>query len=425
MENKKFEEEYSLLEIAKYNVKHWPILLACILVCALLAGGYGYFNTEPEVVYYQNLNQVNGAYFVSEYDGTSITERMYDAQQVAYSHGTYEKFKETTGYTLSFEEYRKMFGYSNLVVTSVLNMFVGYPGTYGDISIETEEEALLLMRQLMDVQLTMYDTYMGEGSIRLLSEPFTSNYTQAAAETASTPKDLLMTTVKGGVAGGFLGLLIGIVAVSAVYLIGTVAKTAKEIEEKLQAPAIAFVGKKDRKEEFKKAILFLERKMEAPEIVCYIPFQENHADGGYDLAKAFAAMERNTLYVNLSLDAKGNEHSLSAYLFGACDLEEIRVETADGVDVISRNLTNEGGKELLSARRLADYLKKTKESYERVIINAPDVTKSSDAYGIAAYCDKVVLGCKRREITGTDLAKIGSAMENNEICLNGVIVYGN
>ena len=53
MENKNYEEEYSLLEIAKYNLKHWVILLICALVVGLAAGAYGYKNTKPSVVYYE------------------------------------------------------------------------------------------------------------------------------------------------------------------------------------------------------------------------------------------------------------------------------------------------------------------------------------------------------------------------------------
>ena len=68
-----------------------------------------------------------------------------------------------------------------------------------------------------------------------------TSYTQASAETAATTKDLVSATVKGGLAGIFLGLLLGILVVSVVYLIGTVAKTAKEIEQKFKAPVVAFV----------------------------------------------------------------------------------------------------------------------------------------------------------------------------------------
>lgn len=426
MSNKNYEEEYSLLEIAKYNLKHWKILLICALVCGLIAGGYGYQHTEPSVVYYQELNQVNGAYFVSEYNGTSINERMYDAQQVAYSHGTYEKFIEETGYDISYQDYQQMFGYANTIVTSVLNIFVGYPETYGNITLENDEDALKLMQQLMDAQMASYDTYMGEGSISVLSTPFVSSYTQAAADTASTPKDLVMATAKGGIAGIFLGLLLGIIVVSAVYLYGTVAKTAKEIEEKLKAPAVAFVHKDDRAEEFKKVTMFLEQSCGAHEAICYVPYHEEKTDGAYDLARAFARMNQKTLYINLSVTARENGTSLSKFLFGGCGREDVTVtESVDGVDVINRNLTDEEGKELLSSRCLAEYIASMKETYERVIVNAPDLRISSDAYGVAAGCDKVLIGCKRREVTGTDLYEISNTMENNELTIDGVVVYGN
>ena len=66
--NKNYEEEYSLLEIAKYNLKKWPIHLICALFFGICAGAYGYANTEPSVIYYEELQQVNAAFFVSEYN---------------------------------------------------------------------------------------------------------------------------------------------------------------------------------------------------------------------------------------------------------------------------------------------------------------------------------------------------------------------
>lgn len=424
--NKNYDEEYTLLEIAKYNLKKWPILLICALLCGLLVGGYGYKNTEPSVVYYEELQQVNGAYFVSEYNDTSINERMYDMQQVALSHGTYEKFLADTGYEMTYQEYTNMFGYSNYIVTSVQNLYIAYPETYGNVTVTTGEDAILLMQQLMDAQVAMYDAYMGEGAIEILSAPYTSSYTQASAETATTTKDLLMATAKGAAAGIFLGLLLGIIVVSAVYLIGTVAKQAKEIEEKLKAPVVAFVHKDDRDEEFKKVNLFLEQNLGAAETICYIPLQEKNADGGYDLAKTFAHMNQKTLYINLSTAAEEKGTSVSDYLFGKCGRSEITVTTtADGVDVVNRNPAAEDGKELLSSRILKEYIAQTKETYERIIVDAPELATSSDAYGIASCCDRIIFGCKRRHVTGTDLYEINNTLENNGIALNGVVVYGN
>lgn len=424
--NKNYEEEFSLLEIAKYNLKHWHILLACMLIAGILAGAYGYKNTEPSVVYYEQLSQVNGAFFIDQYNDNSINERMYDVQQVALSHGAYEKFAASTGYELTYEEYQNMFGYSNYIVTSVLNLYIAYPETYGTITVETDEEAIRLMQQLMDAQVETYGEFMGQDAIKILSAPWVSSYTQASADTATTSKDLLTATMKGALAGIFLGLLLGIMAVSVIYLVGTVAKQAKEIEQKLKAPAVAFVHKKDRAEEFKKAGLFLEQSMGEHESICYIPFHEKNADGAYDLARAFARMNKKTLYLNLSAKAGGDGMSVSDYLFGKCEREAVKVTvTEDGVDVINRNMRVEEQGELLSARGLKDYIVQMRTAYERVVVNAPELTAYSDAYGIAAYCDKVIFGCKRREVTGTDLYEINHAMDNNSLTLNGVVVYGN
>jgi hypothetical protein len=137
-------------------------------------------------------------------------------------------------------------------------------------------------------------------------------------------------------------------------------------------------------------------------------------------------MNKKTLYINLSVNAKAEGKSLSVYLFGGCKGDEVNVvSTEDGVDVIARSTADEGGREFLSARELSGYISGTKAKYERVVVNAPDILVTTDAYAVASYCDKVILGCKRRDITGTDLYEINNTMDNNEINIDGVVVYGN
>ena len=52
---------------------------------------------------------------------------MYDLQQMALSNGAYETFLRETGHNMTYQEYLKMFGYSNSVVTSILNLYIPYP----------------------------------------------------------------------------------------------------------------------------------------------------------------------------------------------------------------------------------------------------------------------------------------------------------
>lgn len=426
MENKNYEEEYSLLEIAKYNLKHWVILLICALIVGLAAGAYGYKNTKPSVIYYEELQQVNGAFYISQYNTSSITERMYDLQQMALSNGAYQTFLDETGHSMSYQEYVKMFGYSNEIVTSVMNLYIAYPETYGDVSVETEAEAEQLMQELLDSQKKVYDEYVGKDAVTILSEPFVSTYSQASAETATTTKDLVAATVKGGLAGIFLGLLLGVIVVSVVYLVGTVAKTAKEIEQKLKAPVVAFVHKKDRAEEFKKAFLFLEKENAAHKSIAYLPYHAKNADGAYDLAKVYASMDYNTLLINLAADAETENAAFSEYLFGKAPVEKVNAEKLeDGVAVISRKVSAEENRELMSSKVLKTFIQEMEKQYDRVIVNTPDLMVSSDAYGIIPVCNQIVIGCKRREVTGTDLYEIENTMANSEIKVDGVIIYGN
>lgn len=351
---------------------------------------------------------------------------MYDLQQMALSNGAYETFLRETGHNMTYQEYLKMFGYSNSVVTSILNLYIPYPETYGDVKVETEADAEQLMQELLDSQKKLYDEYAGKDAVSILSEPYVTSYTQASAETATTTKDLVSATVKGGLAGIFLGLLLGILVVSVVYLIGTVAKTAKEIEQKLKAPVVAFVHKKDRAEEFKKAFLFLEKENAAHKSIAYLPYHAKNADGAYDLAKAYASMEYNTLLLNLAADAEDADAGFSEYLYGKASADKIKSEKfEDEVTVISRKVSVEENRELMSSKVLKTFIREMEEKYDRVIVNTPDLMISSDAYGIIPVCDQILIGCKRREVTGTDLYEIENTMANSEIKIDGVIIYGN
>lgn len=426
MENRKYEEEYSLLEIAKYNLKHWVVLLICALAVGFVAGAYGYKNTQPSVVYYEELQQANGAFFVSQYNDASITERMYDLQQIALSNGAYESFLEDSGHTMTYQEYVKMFGYSNSIVTSVLNLYIAYPETYGDVTVETDADAIALMQELLDSQKKMYDNYLGTDAVTILSEPYTTTYTQASADTATTTKDLVAATVKGALAGIFLGLLLGVLVVSGIYLVGTVSKTAKEIEQKMKAPVIAFVHKKDREDAFKKAFFYLDKEKKERESIAYLPFGAKHADGAYDLAKVYAKMEYKTLLVDLAADAAAADDGFSRYLAGAAKEDAVKASVLeDGVSVISRSVLAENGKELMASKTLATFLAKKEEEYDRVIVNAPDLKGCADAYAVAQLCDRTVVGCRRTEITGTDLYEIETTLDNSAVRVDGVVVYGN
>lgn len=426
MEKKNYEEEYSLLEIAKYNLKHWVVLLICALAVGLVAGAYGYKNTQPSVVYYEELQQVNGAFFFSQYNDSSITERMYDLQQIALSNGAYETFLEESGHNMTYQEYVKMFGYSNSIVTSVLNLYIAYPETYGDVTVETDADAIKLMQELLDSQKKEYDTYLGRDAVTILSEPYTTTYTQASSDTATTKKDLAAATVKGGLAGIFLGLLLGVLVVSFIYLIGTVTKTAKEIEQRMKAPVIAFVHKKDREDAFKKAFFYLDKEKKDKESIAYLPFGAKHADGAYDLAKTYAKMDYQTLLIDLAADTNGENDGFSRYLAGIAGVEAVKESVMeDGVKVISRQVSAESGKELMASKRLSDFLEKKQAEYDRVIVNAPDLKLCADAYAVAQLCDRTVVGCRRTEITGTDLYEIETTLDNSAIRVDGVIVYGN
>ena len=79
----------------------------------------------------------------------------------------------------------------------------------------------------------------------------------------------------------------------------------------------------------------------------------------------------------------------------------------------------------MASKTLATFLAKKEEEYDRVIVNAPDLKGCADAYAVAQLCDRTVVGCRRTEITGTDLYEIETTLDNSAVRVDGVVVYGN
>lgn len=422
-ERKQYEKEYSVWEIFKYNLRNWPIIVVFALAGALILGIYQYKDTEPTVVYYQELKQVNGSFFIHQYNSQSISERMYDMRMVAESYDTYLCFMEENGYTLTYDEYKGMYMYTDAVTTSVVTVAVGYPENYGEIVLETEEDALELMNSLLSTWKNEFDKIMGSDTIVILSEAYATTYTQAPSYEPSTTKDILYAVVKGMLAGAAFGILLGVLIVTIRYLLQTIVKNAEEIGNQLQMPVIAYVHKKSYKEDLKNVRLYLNKGEK--EIINYLPINEKEKTDAFELAKLFSEIEKRTLFVDLSMHSNDDKNSISEYLLGEIEGKEVgKANENEYLDIVRRNVQSEKGKEVFANDKLAIYLKSCRQMYDVIIVNSPDLSKTSDGYAIAKICGKTVIACTRQQVSNTELYSVYNATQIHDIAVDGVVVYG-
>lgn len=387
------EREYSVLEIVKINFKNWKILLSAVFIGALVLGLYQFATAKPIAQYYYETNQMNGSFYMKEYNSESITERYLSIKALGESHRAYEMFIEMTGYDLTYEDYRMLMKFSEAQYIEVQEVYFEYPKAYGALQIETEEQALLVMDQLLQVIEKICDVYVGADNVVLLDRGYSTIITHYEAGTPTSNKDVLIAVCKGVIAGGFFGFVLAFIIVSFGYMIGTVTKTAEEIKVGLNAPILAFVrSKKNREQEIKKAGLFFEEKEHC--VINCLPFAESKSNGAKDLADSFVKQGKKVFYLDCS--SMDSASVINDYLLGKKNIEEAKA-----------------------------FIDKAAQEYDVVIVRSADIKTNADGYRIAKLVKTNIICCQRRSFSGTDLCDVRNTFEVNGLHLTGAIVYGN
>jgi hypothetical protein len=387
------EREYSVLEIVKVNFKNWKILLGAVLLGALVLGGYQFATAKPTARYYYETSQMNASFYMKEYNSESITERFLSVKALGQSYTAYERFMAGAGCDLTYEEYLQLMQFSDAQYIEVQQIYFAYPESYGNLSIETEEQAKQVMRELLQVLLDMCDEYTGEGNIEALDTGYTTVITHYEAGTPTSNKAVLKEVAKGVIAGGFFGFVLAFIFVSFGYMIGTVTKTAEEIKTGLHAPILGFVRtKKIKEQEIKKISVFFETKEHS--VIHYLPFAEKNSNGAKDLADSYIRLGKKVLYLDCTLADDSNV--IKGYLLGKRTMEEAKA-----------------------------FLKKASEEYDYVIVRSADLKDCADGYRMAGLADENVICCRRRSFSGTELCDVRNTFEVNGLHITGAVVYGN
>lgn len=388
------EREYSVLEIVKVNLKYWKVIVVCMAVFAAALGLYQYKNVKPVVVYYEELQQINASYNISNFSNDGIVERLTTTQKIIESYATYEEFIKLSGYDMTFEEFQNFVNFDNAGYVSVQGFYLPYPETYGNLVIETEEDALDAMHYFEEAMTTVCDEYLGKGAVAVLEKGYTTTYTHASAATPTTEADVRNAIIKGMLAGGCLGIALAVIFITFLYLIGTVAKSAKEIEDGLKAPVLGFIRcKRNREEEVKKVRIYFSEKEHC--VINYLPYDEKKSDGAKDLAESFEAVGKKVKYIDCTANSK-EENVVKQYVMGQAEKEEVEA-----------------------------YLAKEGQENDYIIIKSPDVKNCSDGYQISKLVSENIIAFKRRGVSGTDLYDIKNTIDVNGIHLTGAVIYGN
>jgi hypothetical protein len=309
------------------------------------------------------------------------------------SYTAYEHFQEATGYDLTYDDYLRLMQFSDAQYIEVQQIYFAYPESYGNLSIETEEQAKQVMSDLLSILVDICDEYTGVGNVEALDTGYTTVITHYEAGTPTSNMDVLKAVAKGVVAGGFFGFVLAFILVSFGYMIGTVTKTAEEIKTGLQAPILGFIRtKKIKEQEIKKISMFFETKEHS--VIHYLPFAEKNSNGAKDLADSYVRLGKKVLYFDCA--SADDSNVITGYLLGKRTMEEAKA-----------------------------FLKRSAQEYDYVIVRSADLKDCADGYRIAGLADENVICCRRRSFSGTELGDVRNTFEVNGLHITGAVVYGN
>ena len=119
----------------------------------------------------------------------------------------------------------------------------------------------------------------------------------------------------------------------------------------------------------------------------------------------------------------GNSDGLTNFLVGNIKLSEsIKKSDIEGLHVMTSGIIPPNPSELLSCKRMEEYLDKFKEVYDYIIIDTPPVCLVTDAQILAGKTDGVVLVASCKHVHKKALVQAKGLLENVEANILGVVL---
>lgn len=206
----RIDEEYSVWQIIRCNLRTWWLMLLCAAIGAVVLGGYVYVTDRAYVVEdkFEEQYRVEATLCVNAYSDESAAERVGTVTKTAVSRSAYEKLLENTDYDLDFLGYQQLFDLQVTDSSDIISVFVDYPSEYGDFSISDEKAALEYAENVVNaIDDTMMEL-MGEDCIKVLDEPYIADPIVNEYAFSITGEEFPREIWKAATAGALLGILV-------------------------------------------------------------------------------------------------------------------------------------------------------------------------------------------------------------------------
>lgn len=420
----KVDKEYSLLEIIRYNLRMWWLAGILAVLFAGLLGGYKVATLHPYVdnEVYQDKMQVRASLYVHEYSSGGVIERATNIMKIADSSSAYNEFRKQTGLELSIGEYRNMFETEQTEASDVVTMYITFPHTSGEFSIEGEEDAMAFMNGLVAAVENTSKELIGDTCVTVLDAPYATKEVEKLVSYSISESDYRKAILKAVTAGVLLGIIIEVAVYTIWMLLYKKPKNANEIREMLDTEVMDEIkGATGDVECYKRAALFLKKEKACNKISC-ITIGERKDDTARKVAMCYANEQKKTLYVDLC-DSGESKYSISNYMIGKEDALLAPETLNPWLDAYHRNSKEEEGTDITGTDRFAAFLDEMGKKYEYILVNNRDGALNAEAYQVSGLCDTVFGAVGRRRVNNELLYRVKNTAELNGIHMDGVIVY--
>lgn len=417
------DREYSLLDVLKYNLRKWWAAAILAAVFAVIIGGYKAATLRQYVdkEVYQDKVQVSASLFVQEYSSASVTERGLNIIKISETSRAYDKFREVTGYDIDIQEYRDMFEAEQTEASDVVKLYITYPYTTGDFSINETDEALAFMDGVLAAIDQTTRDLIGKECVTVLDAPYATKEVEKMEAYSITSGEYKQSVMKAITAGIILGIMVEVILYSLWMMLYKKPKDANEIQECLEAPVIEVIKKeKEDVETYKRLAMFLREDAGCQKINCIVAGKQQDTTA-LKVAMCYANQQKKTLFVDLN-GLGESKNSVSKYIIGK-EKNVCPEKMNEYLDALHRNVKEEAGFDIIGNARFGELIQKMEETYDCIIINGRDVEKVSESFEIAELCDKNIVICNRKSVKNELLYMVHNTAEVNGIHLDGVLVY--
>lgn len=423
----RIDKEYSVWEIVQYNLRMWWLAAICALICAAALGGYKYMTTRQYVenTIYQDKQQVVASLFVTNYNETSVVERVSNVCKIAKSGRAYEAFCREVGNGIPMDDYIQLFEVQQTDASGIATLYVTYPANTGNVAITDENAAMQFAEAVITATLETCKDVIGAEGISVLDEPYVTQEVVIIPSFSLTKEEFRQGLLKAVTAGTLLGVVVEVVLFTCWMLLCKKPKNAEEVRQCLDSNVIDVLKDgEDNENGFKKVALYLADDEAACNKINCISLQCLKKDVALKLAMSYANEQKKTLFVDLAVseNVEAEDNSISKYVLG--ESEEIKpLAMNEYLDSVCRIRAEESGMDIVGNKRFATFIADMEKKYECIIINSADASKSAEAYAVSRVCNKTFVACGRKSVKNEELYRAKNILDVNEIEIDGVLIY--